>query len=304
MRLLIVDSDVAVRRLVSHRLSRQGINVVSAATGPDGLTQLRRATFDVAILDLTLPDGSGFELLRFIRQLEAPTHVIILSEASAESDRVRALELGADDYVVKPFFVRELAARVLAVGRHRDVAQDNALRHGRLVIDLARRQAAVDQVAIDLTVKEFDLLAFLAARPGHVFSRTELLRSLWPSDIHPRATSTVTQHVGRLRAKIELDPRRPALLITVLGAGYRFDPPPPEQFDLGVLIPGGPSAPGNEGILVLVEGRIVAVDEAAIAMMGVDNENALIDRELQDLASLFHALLQVEGSKDTKAAFP
>ncbi|MFZ0666161.1 MAG: response regulator, partial [Acidimicrobiales bacterium] len=284
MRLLIVDDDAADRRLVAHSLSRQGINVVSAATGEAALAELRHVSFDVAILDLSLPDGSGFELLEFIRQLEAPTHVIILSAASAEADRVRALEIGADDYVTKPFSVRELAARVLAVGRRRDVAQD-MLRHGRVVIDLARREATVDQVLIDLTVEEFDLLAFLASRPTYVFSRAQLLRSLWHSNPSRRSVSTVARDVGRLRSKIEENPRRPTLLKTVRGVGYRFDPPSPEQLDQGAVIPTGPARPGHEGIFVLVDGRIVAADEVAVALMGVDAEAALLDRQLQDLVA-------------------
>ena len=127
MRLLIVDDDAAVRRLVSNRLEKQGVSVTSAATTGAALVELRHTTFDVAILDLELPDGSGLDLLRSLRELDAPTHVIILSAARSEADRVQALDLGADDYVVKPFFVRELAARVLAVRRRRDGSQGHAV---------------------------------------------------------------------------------------------------------------------------------------------------------------------------------
>ena len=225
MRLLIVDDDAAVLRLVSSRLEMQGVSVTSAATGAAALAELRHGSFDVAILDLTLPDGSGLDLLREIRALEAPTHVIILSGAGSVTDRVEALDLGADDYVVKPCFVRELTARVLAVRRRQDVGKDTLLQHGGIGIDLASRKVTVDDVAVMLTPKEFDLLAFLAARPRHVFSRDELLRAVWQSAADWQQPSTVTEHIGRLRAKIEHDPRHPRLLHTVRGVGYRFDPP-------------------------------------------------------------------------------
>ena len=147
-----------------------------------------------------------------LRELDAPTHVIILSAARSEADRVRAFDLGADDYVVKPFFVRELTARVLAVRRRRDGSKDTRLRHGRIQIDLAARHVTVDDVAVSLAAKEFDLLAFLAARPGHVFSRDELLRAVWHSAADWQQVATVTEHVWRLRSKIEQNPSRPRLL--------------------------------------------------------------------------------------------
>ena len=285
MRLLLVDEDLAVRRLVARRLSMQGVSVTCAATGAAALAELRHVRFDVAILDLTAADGSGFDILRALRELEAPTHVIILSAAGREADRVRALDLGADDYVVKPFFIRELTARVLAVRRRQDGAKDTSLRHGRVSIDLAARRASVDGTPIDLTPKEFDLLAFLAARPGHVFSRADLLRSVWESGPDWQQESTVTEHIGRLRKKIEDDRHRPRLLTTVHGIGYRFDPPSFEHLDQGATIPSGPAAPGNEGIFVLVGGKVVAADEVAVAMMGVVDEADLLERELQDLVA-------------------
>ena len=285
MRLLIVDADAPVRRLVANRLSNQGINVSCAATGAAALAELQHNTFDVAILDLMLPDGSGLEVLGALRELEAPTHVIILSIAGTETDRVRALELGADDYVVKPFSVRELSARVLAVDRRQRVAEDTALRHGRVTIDLAARQVSINEAPVDLTVKEFDLLAFLAVRPGHAFSRAELLRSVWQSGPDWQQQSTVTEHIGRLRSKIEEDPHRPQLLKTVRGVGYRFDAPSPEPLDRGAGIPTGVARPGSEGIFVLVEGKIVAADEVAVAMVGAPDEAALVGSELHELVA-------------------
>jgi DNA-binding response OmpR family regulator len=224
MRLLIVDDDADVRRLLTDRLSARGICVTSVATGTAARAEMRHLTFDAAILDPMLPDGSGLELLQVLRGLDPAMHVIILSAAGTEDHRVRALELGADDYVVKPFSERELTARVLAAGRRRDAAKDPALRHGRVVVNVAARQATVDHVAIDLTAKEFDLLAFLVARRGQIFSRVDLLRAVWQSDPDWQQTSTVTEHVRRLRAKIEEDPSQPRLLRTVRGVGYSFDP--------------------------------------------------------------------------------
>jgi PAS domain S-box-containing protein len=285
MRLLIVDDNAAVRHLVSNRLQKQGVSVTSAATTGAALVELRHTAFDVAILDLELPDGSGLDLLRSLRERDAPTHVIILSAARGEADRVQALDLGADDYVVKPFFVRELTARVLAVRRRQDISKDTRLRHGRIQIDLAARHVTVDDVAVSLAAKEFDLLAFLAARPRHVFSRDELLRAVWHSAADWQQVATVTEHVKRLRSKIEQDPSRPQLLKTVRGVGYRFDPPPLEQLDQGATIPAGHPPAGSEGIFVLVRGRIVAADEAAVVMVGVASETDLLGRELHELVA-------------------
>jgi PAS domain S-box-containing protein len=284
VRLLIVDDDGAVRRLVTNRLAMLGVAVTSEATGSAALAELRHTSFDVVILDLALPDRSGFEILHALRELEVPPHVIILSAAGSETDRVQALELGADDYVVKPFFVRELTARVLAVGRRRDAAEDRALRHGRIVIDLAARRVTVDQMPIELEANEFDLLAFLAARPGHAFSAEELPGAVWQPEQRGGNRLPITEYVRRLRAKIEEDPRRPKVLKSVRGVGYLFDPTTSEQANSGGVIRSAP-APGSEGIFVLVEGRIVAVDEVGVAMMGVAGESDLLNRELHDLVA-------------------
>jgi PAS domain S-box-containing protein len=228
-RVLVVEDDAAIRQLVTSRLAREGMHVTEAATVATGLTELRRAIFDVAILDLTFPDGSGLDLLEALREQAVATHVIILSGAGSEADRVRALEIGADDYVVKPFFVRELVARILAVGRRRRGVETNMLQHGSITIDLAARRVTVHDAPVSLTAKEFDLLAFLAARPGHAFSRGELLRSVWQSATDWQQPATVTEHVRRLRLKIEAEPGEPRFLQTVHGVGYRFEPDVPEQ---------------------------------------------------------------------------
>jgi DNA-binding response OmpR family regulator len=151
--------------------------------------------------------------------------VILLSWAGSEVDRIRAFELGADDYMVKPLFVRELTARVLAVRRRLGVAKVESLRFGNFAIDFAARQVTVDGAPVTLTVKEFDLLAFLATSPRRAFSRDELLRSVWRSAPSWQHASTVTEHVRRLRCKLEPDAVKPSLVRTVRGVGYRFDPP-------------------------------------------------------------------------------
>lgn len=264
MRLLLVDDEVDVRRLVSGHLERQGVSVTSAATVVAALRESRHASFDVVILDLTLPDGAGLDVLHAIRELDARTHVIILSGAGTEADRVRALELGADDYVVKPFSSRELVARVLSVRRRQELATSTTLRYGRILIDLTARQVTLDEVPLNLSVKEFDLLAFLAARPGHVFSRDELLRAVWQSAADWQQPSTVTEHVRRVRSKIE-NPSQPRLLHTVRGTGYRFDPSPETETDEGAEVTADPPA-ADEGTRLrhLVTGVFGELTDAVI----------------------------------------
>ena len=222
---LVVEDDSATRRLVCRDLERANMQVSEAESVAQALEALRSAAFDVIVLDLTLPDGSGLDVLAQVRKDRGSTHVIVLSGASTEFDRVHGLESGADDYVVKPFFARELTARVMAVRRHRDAELDTTLRLGALQIDVVGRRVLLDGATVELTTREFELLAFLAARPGQVFSRTELLRAVWRSAPDWQTPATVTEHIRRLRSKIEVDPQRPVLLRTVRGAGYRFDAP-------------------------------------------------------------------------------
>jgi DNA-binding response OmpR family regulator len=167
VRLLIVEDDPGVRRLVSNHLEQQpGLTVTGAGTVAEALVAVRHSAFDAVILDLSLPDGSGLEVLSAVRQLGSTAHVIILSGAGSEIDRVRALDLGADDYVVKPFSARELTARILAVRRRADIGRDTQLQYGPISIDLMAREVNVGGAPLGLTAKEFDLLAFLAAAPG------------------------------------------------------------------------------------------------------------------------------------------
>ena len=231
MRLLIVEHDLALRGVMTARLEEHGVNVTPVATAAAAVAALQHSAFDVAILDLQLPDQSGRDVLQAVRDLGPPCHVIVLGTGGSETDRVGAFELGADDYVVNPFFVRELTARVLAERRRRRAATSNTLRCGSIAIDLAARQVTVGDVPMTLTVKEFDLLAYFAIHPRHTFSRDELLRSVWHSRADWQQASTVTEHVRRLRIKFEQDVHQPRLLRTVRGIGYRFDPPADEPRD-------------------------------------------------------------------------
>ena len=227
MRVLIVEDDLSERKLVINHLEEQGLKVTAVRTAAAALSKMEHAAFEVAILDLKRRDGwrLDLELLKALRAPGSATHVILLSWEGSEAERVRAFELGADDYVMKPLFVRELTARVLAVHRRIAVAKDDNLRYGNFAIDVAARQVTVDGVPVTLTVKEFDLLAFMAARPGRVVSRAELLQSVWKSAPTWQHAATVTEHVRRLRSKLEPDSLGPRLLHTVRGVGYRFDPP-------------------------------------------------------------------------------
>jgi PAS domain S-box-containing protein len=297
----MVEGDAAVRHRVTTRLERHAIDVTATETSSAALTELEHRSFDVAIFDLMLPDGSGLDLLSVLRKQGVPTHVIILSDAADEADRVQALEAGADDYVVKPFSVRELTARVLAVRRRQGSDQDNRLVYGPIVIDVAAREVTIGDVSIHLTAKEFDLFAFLAARPRYAFSRDELLRSVWQSAAEWQQESTVTEHIRRLRSKIEVDPQRPSFLHTVRGVGYRFDPPEEAEPAEDAIAPLADPAPVEEGKLILVDGRIVAADRAAIEMAGVGSEGDLVGREAFELVAP-QSKTAVQADRDATAA--
>ncbi|MEY2476895.1 MAG: diguanylate cyclase [Actinomycetota bacterium] len=283
MHLLIVEDEVAIRDLVTLKLEKEGIRVTGTSTVAAGIHAIESTVFDVAVLDLTLPDGSGLEVLTALRGLGSATHVIVLSGSGSESARVRALELGADDYVVKPFFVRELAARVLAVGRRQRDADERVLQHGALRVNLAAREVSVGSEPIDLTAKEFDLLAFLASRPGEVFSRDALLRSVWGSAPDWQTGATVTEHVRRLRAKLGPSTDGSSLR-TVRGAGYRFDawsePLAPSVSDEKAA-----DVPVAKGHVVLVGRKIAAADRPALALLGFADEADLVGTDVDDLVA-------------------
>lgn len=223
-RVLVVDDEHTVREVVVAYLEREGHRVSEASDGKAALEAISADLPDLIVLDVMLPKVDGFTVLSRLRRFR-DTPVILLSARTDESDRVLGLGLGADDYVVKPFSPRELAARVRSVLRRtRPVAATPRLEFDRLVIDGATREVLVDDVPISLTPKEFDLLAFLARSPRQVFSRGQLLEHVWDSSTDYQDPSTVTVHVRRLRRKLEDDPDAPRWVTTVWGVGYRFEP--------------------------------------------------------------------------------
>jgi DNA-binding response OmpR family regulator len=225
-RVLVVDDEPTVREVVAGYLRRDGHEVSEAADGPTALDLLQSEPPDLVVLDMMLPGVSGLDILRHIRA-HGDLPVIMLTARADEVDRVAGLELGADDYVVKPFSPRELAARVNGVLRRAVPRQPApAITHdfGDLTIDTRAREVRSRGELIEMTPKEFDVLTHLAAAPRQVFSRADLLRDVWQSSPDWQDPATVTVHVRRIRNKIELDPERPRWITTVWGVGYRFEP--------------------------------------------------------------------------------
>jgi DNA-binding response OmpR family regulator len=221
-RVLVVDDCPHARQTTQRALEQAGFEVELEAEGERALSAISEIAPDLMLLDLGLPDVSGFEVLLHLRTSSA-LPVIVLSGRSAEADRVLAFELGADDYVVKPFLARELPARIRSVVRRTGSAVPS-LRFGALEIRVPEREVVLAGVVIDTTPREFDLLAQLASAPRRVFSKAQLLAAVWGSSDDWQDPATVTEHIRRLRRKLEADPERPRWLHTVRGAGYRFEP--------------------------------------------------------------------------------
>ncbi|MFF4750963.1 response regulator transcription factor [Streptomyces sp. NPDC002514] len=221
-RVLVVEDDPTVAEVVTGYLDRAGHAVDRAEDGPTALARASAHWPDLVVLDLMLPGMDGLEVCRRLRG-RAPVPVIMLTARGDEDDRILGLEVGADDYVTKPFSPRELVLRVESVLRRtRPRADLRPLAAAGLTVDPAARRAAKDGDELALTLREFDLLAFFLRHPGQAFSRTDLMREVWGWDFGD--LSTVTVHVRRLRGKVEDDPARPQLIRTVWGVGYRFDP--------------------------------------------------------------------------------
>ncbi|MEI8238258.1 MAG: response regulator transcription factor [Actinomycetota bacterium] len=223
---LLIDDLEEIRRVVRERLLANGINVIEATSGEAGLKALATHRVDVVVLDVGLPGIDGFDVLRSIRQT-SQVPVVMLTGADHEADRVLGLEMGADDYVLKPFSSRELVARVRAVLRRvrpAAAASVPVMTFRRLTVDTSARVASVDGSPLALTPREFDLLVFMSSSPGKSFTREELLREVWQSTPEWQNVATVTEHVHRLRRHVEADPPHPTHLITVRGSGYRFEP--------------------------------------------------------------------------------
>lgn len=224
-KILVVDDEPMVREVVVAYLEREGFDVDEAATGRAALKHIEESRPDLVVLDVMLPEIDGFSVLTKLRR-NGDIPVILLTARTDETDRVLGLELGADDYVVKPFSPRELVARVRSVLRRTtpSSASPEKLEFDGLVIDGQAREVFVGGEAIEMTPKEFDLMAFLARSPRQVFSRAQLLEQVWDSSADWQDPSTVTVHVRRLRRKIEADPENPRWITTVWGVGYRFEP--------------------------------------------------------------------------------
>lgn len=221
---LVVDDEMTVRSVVSDYLRRDGARVTEVDNGRCALDVVNRDCPDVVVLDVMLPEVNGFEVLREIRTTR-DLPVIMLTARASETDRVAGLDLGADDYVVKPFSPRELAARVRSVLRRRGAGDaETTVELGRFVIDGPARELRVDGAAVETTPREFELLSYLIRNPSRAFSRSDLLAAVWNSSPEWQDPSTVTVHMRRLRRKIEADPEKPQHLATVWGVGYRFDP--------------------------------------------------------------------------------
>ena len=221
---LVVDDEPIVRDVVVRYLEQEGYRTLQAADGETARSLLERETPSLVVLDLMLPGTDGLALCRWIRsRSELP--VIMVTALGEVSDRLVGLEVGADDYLTKPFSPRELVARVKAVLRRASAAEGmpERIEVGDLVVDAGRREARRNGEVLRLTALEFDLLHFLAAHPDRVFSRVELMERVW-GYTSVLDTGTVTVHVRRLREKIEDDPSRPKRLETVWGSGYRFTP--------------------------------------------------------------------------------
>ena len=281
MRVLIAEDEIAIRRLVREGLEHEDIAVTEAGTLRCAMQALRHASFDVVILDLGLPDGSAIDVIEHLEQTGSHAHVIVLSASGEAIDRVGALALGADDYVGKPFFARELVARVLAVQRRRGGSTGQTLRVGPLEIDLGARRIRIDGAVVPLTDFEFALLTCLAMHPGHTFARRDLLRCAWPQRADAPSERTVRRHIAKIRAQIEADPSRPRLIQSVRGIGYRFSSPLGDD----CRAPRDTSASGIVGSWILVDGRIVQADAAAAALVGADRKADLVGRRVMDLVA-------------------
>jgi DNA-binding response OmpR family regulator len=226
--ILLVDDEDSVQKLLTYPLERDGFRVVSARDGEEALTRFAEETVDLVVLDIMLPKLDGLEVCKRLRA-ESSVPIIMLTARDDEFDTVLGLELGADDYITKPFSIREFRSRVRALLRRagasrRDVPQAEPLHSGALELDLDRREARVDGRTLELTYVEFELLRTLVAQPGKVFSRRALLQAIWGDSAY-REPRTIDVHVRHLREKVEEDPGEPALILTVRGAGYRLREP-------------------------------------------------------------------------------
>jgi two-component system, OmpR family, response regulator RegX3 len=224
-RVLVVEDEESFSDALSYMLRREGFDAVVAGTGPDALAEFDRGGADIVLLDLMLPGLSGTEVCRALRG-RSSVPIIMLTAKDAEIDKVVGLELGADDYVTKPYSARELVARIRAVLRRRSDAEpsgeDVVLEAGPVRMDVERHVVSVDGDPVSLPLKEFDLLEYLLRNAGRVLTRGQLIDRVWGAD-YVGDTKTLDVHVKRLRAKVEPDPATPKYLLTVRGLGYKLE---------------------------------------------------------------------------------
>jgi DNA-binding response OmpR family regulator len=226
--ILVVEDNQELARLLEIHLHDLSYEVELAFDGHSGLAKAQTKKYDLIILDIMLPGLDGLEICRRVRGKDVYTPILILTSKASELDRVLGLEMGADDYVTKPFSIRELLARVKAIFRRvdelkseRQESKEAIVKVKNLVIDSQRRRVSLKGKTVDLTAKEFDLLHHFAQHPGRVFSRSQLLDMVW-SYGHDGYEHTVNSHINRLRAKIEDNPSHPEYILTVWGVGYKF----------------------------------------------------------------------------------
>ncbi|MEQ8676842.1 MAG: response regulator transcription factor [Aggregatilineales bacterium] len=226
-RILMIEDDPAVASSLREGLEREGYEVIWKATGEDGISAARDVNPHLIILDIRLPDGSGFDYCRQMRQMRLRQPIIMLTASRDEIDKVLGLEMGADDYVTKPFSLQELRSRIRAMLRRAygelSIADSDTLYAADLVIDKSRGQVWRGKNLLNLTPTEFRLLVLLAQNPGQALSRRKILDAVWGYTADIESERTVNVHVRRLREKIEPDPSRPTLIQTMPGIGYRFN---------------------------------------------------------------------------------
>ncbi|MET0070249.1 MAG: response regulator transcription factor [Candidatus Thiodiazotropha sp.] len=228
-KVLIVEDEPDIAHLVQTHLTDIGCDADIAGNGAAAMKLFKQGGYDLVVLDLMLPDTDGLTLCRTMRATPDYVAILMLTAKTTELDRVVGLEMGADDYLTKPFSIPELLARIKALFRRMEALQSKGaegdtqelIRRGGLAIDVDKRSVRIDDRPVELTAKEFDLLLFFARHPGRVFSRIQLLDKVWGYN-HDGYEHTVNSHINRLRSKIEVDPADPRYVLTVWGVGYKF----------------------------------------------------------------------------------
>ena len=225
-RILVVEDDQDINQLIAMNLKDMNLDVDTCDHGRRGFEMAKSGQYDLMVLDLMLPEMDGLEICRSLRAIDIYIPILMLTARDSEADRIVGLEMGADDYLTKPFSVRELQARVKAMLRRMDMLnkpapESDQLMVGGLIINVGQRKVLLDDQEIELTSTEFDLLIYMARQPGMVFSRTQLLDNVWGYQ-HSGYEHTVNSHINRLRNKLEKDPSKPQYILTVWGVGYKF----------------------------------------------------------------------------------